>query len=165
VFSPSGALILTATRDGVAQLWDTATGQPMGNEMRQPTTIRRAAFSPDGRRIVTASHDGTARIWDVATRRSLGPALEHPGAVKAVAFSPDGRRILTGDATGRAWLWNAEQPVVEGQRERFKLWVEVSTGQELDADTGRIRVLDFATWDARRRRLDEVGGPILPPDG
>jgi WD40 repeat protein len=126
--------------------------------------IRRAAFSPDGRRIVSASHDGTARIWDVATRRSLGPPLEHPGAVKAVAWSSDGHRILTGDATGKAWLWDAVQPVVEGQRERLKLWVEVSTGQELDADTGRIRVLDFATWDARRRRLAELGVPILPWD-
>jgi WD40 repeat protein len=132
--------------------------------MRHPVTIRRAAFSPDGRRIVTASHDGTARIWDVATHRTLGPPLEHPGAVKAVAFSPDGRHILTGDTTGCAWLWDARQPVVEGDRERFKLWVEVSTGQELDADTGSNRAMDFATWDARRRRLAELGGPILPPD-
>jgi WD40 repeat protein len=164
VFSPNGGLILTTTKDGLAQLWDAATGQPIGEPMRHPATIRRAAFSPDGRRVVTASHDGTARIWDVATRRSLGPPLEHPGAVKAVAFSPDGRRILTGDATGKAWLWDAVQPAAEGNLERFKLWVEVSTGQELDADAGRIRVLDFATWDARRRRLAELGGPILPWD-
>jgi hypothetical protein len=51
--------------------------------------------------------------------------------------------------------------MVDGERERFKLWVEVSTGQELDADD-RIRSLDFATWDARRQRLAELGGPILP---
>jgi hypothetical protein len=42
--------------------------------------------------------------------------------------------------------------------------VEVCTGQEMDAGTDHIRVLDFATWDARRRRLAELGGPILPPD-
>jgi hypothetical protein len=76
---------------------------------------------------------------------------------------------LRGDAEARekdalAAQARATQPIVAGQSERFKLWIEVSTGQELDADTGRIRVLDLASWDARRRRRGELGGPIFQPD-
>jgi len=78
-----------------------------------------------------------------------------------VAFSRDGRRLLTGDATGNAWFWDVPPDAVEGSRERFKLWVQVSTGQELDADTGQTRLLDFVNGDAQRRRLAELGGPII----
>jgi len=50
---------------------------------------------------------------------------------------------------------------VEGGADRLRLWIQVMTGAERDAD-GVIRTLDAPTWQERRRRLDESAGPPLP---
>ena len=47
-FSPDGKFVLTASRDGIARLWDGATGQPSGPAVQQAGPIMAAAFSPDG---------------------------------------------------------------------------------------------------------------------
>ena len=49
-----GRLLLTASEDGTARLWETGTGQPVGAPVRgEEKHIRRVAFSPDGQRFVT----------------------------------------------------------------------------------------------------------------
>jgi hypothetical protein len=50
---------------------------------------------------------------------------------------------------------------VPGDGEWLALWAQVLTGMELD-DFGEIRVLDAATWQQRRQRLRELGGPPVP---
>jgi hypothetical protein len=50
---------------------------------------------------------------------------------------------------------------MEGEVDRIVLWTQVITGLELDAD-GLVRVLDTRTWQQRRQRLEELGGPPLP---
>jgi hypothetical protein len=50
---------------------------------------------------------------------------------------------------------------VAGDADRLRLWVEVLTGLELDAD-GVAGPLDGPTWQERRKRLDELGGPPGP---
>ncbi len=47
---------------------------------------------------------------------------------------------------------------MQGDPERILLWTQVITGLELD-DFGATRVLDAATWEKRRQRLQELGGP------
>jgi WD40 repeat protein len=46
-----------------AQVWDVATGIPVGSAMPHEGWVRSVAFSPDSARVVTASYDKTARIW------------------------------------------------------------------------------------------------------
>ena len=41
---------------------------------------------------------------------------------------------------------------------RIMLWPQVITGLEVDELT-TLRVLDAATWQQRRQRLQELGGP------
>jgi hypothetical protein len=66
-FSPDGRLVVTASDDYTARVWDAATGQPVGVPLQHKNSVNAAAFSPDGRRVVTASDDDTARVWDAAT--------------------------------------------------------------------------------------------------
>jgi hypothetical protein len=106
-FSPNGQWIVTASRDSTAQVWDSRTGQAVGEALRHGGEIKCAQFSPDGRRVVTASLDGTARIWDVQTGQSIGQLLRHDGAVSYADFSPDGRRIVTGSQDKTVRLWDA----------------------------------------------------------
>ena len=72
-FSPDGRLILTASLDGTARVWDAATGQPVTPPLRHDGPVWHAEFSPDGRRVLTASGDATARTWEIsADDRPLG---------------------------------------------------------------------------------------------
>ena len=51
-----------------------------------------------------------------------------------------------------------ERPGGQGDPERILLWTQVITGAELD-EYGQVRILDANTWQQRRRRLQELGGP------
>ncbi|HEX8199938.1 MAG TPA: AAA-like domain-containing protein, partial [Isosphaeraceae bacterium] len=104
-FSPDGTRVLTGCEDSTAQLWDVATGQPLGKPQTHKSPVTVVAFSPDGMLMLTGSEDSTARLWDTATGQPLGEPLIHGGAVWSATFSPDGSRVLTGsdDATARLW--------------------------------------------------------------
>ena len=56
-----------------------------------------------------------------------------------------------------ARLWQIPSPV-QGDPEQVLVWTQVITGLELD-EYGFVRVLDAATWQQRRQRLLELGGP------
>jgi WD40 repeat protein len=108
-FSPNGGLLVTASWDDTARLWDTATGNPLGVPMRHREDVWAVAFSPDGRLVATGSFDGTAGIWDAATGKPLFAPLRHQGPVRALCFSPVSRSpglLATGSFDGTIRLWN-----------------------------------------------------------
>ena len=124
-FSPDGTLIVTASRDRTARVWQV-------NEMgvqREPIVLQghndsvyHAIFSPDGTRVVTASGDNTARIWWVSEAEGQGEPIVlqgHTDSVNHAIFSYDGTRVVTasGDNTARVWL--VSEP--EGQGEPIVL--------------------------------------------
>src|SRR5215475_6650061 len=63
-FSPDGRLVVTASFDTTARIWDAETGKELVVLAGHRQILQSARFSPDGQRVVTASHDATARIWD-----------------------------------------------------------------------------------------------------
>jgi WD40 repeat protein len=71
--------------------------------------------------------------------------------------SPDGKTVLTGSVDKPARLWHTPQKI-SGDPEQVLLWTQVITGLELD-EHGLVRWLDAATWQKRRQRLQELGGP------
>jgi WD40 repeat protein len=104
-FSPDGRRLLTACVDGSAQVWETATGKPIGRPLRQGSNIEKTSFSPDGSRVVLACTGATARVWNAATGEPVTPPLRHSFRVMSAAFSSDGRRVVTAarDSTVRIW--------------------------------------------------------------
>ena len=92
---------------GQAQVWDAATGQPIGPALRHAAAVHQARFSPDGQKIVTVSDDQTAVIWDASTGQAIAPPLKHGAKVRQAVFSPDGRLVLTASEDGTAQLWDA----------------------------------------------------------
>jgi len=106
-FSPDSRLVLSASFDHTARLWNVETGNPVGEPMRHKDTVYHAAFSLDGKRIATASYDYTARIWDTSGKPLTGP-MEHAGQVMYVAFSPDGKTLATASFDATVGLWDVE---------------------------------------------------------
>jgi hypothetical protein len=102
-FSPDGKLIVTASADATAQIWDASTGRPKGPAFRHDAEIYHAEFDRAVRLVATASKDKTVRIWSVRTGQMLTPPLAHADALQrkdSVTFSPDGLRLAT--AAGKA---------------------------------------------------------------
>jgi WD40 repeat protein len=161
-FSPDGKTVLTGSRDGTARLWDATAGKPTQLPLAHRAPVNVVAFSPDGKTVLIATEQ-TARLWDVTTGKPIGPPLPstgtEPAGAMTGAFRLDGKVVLTGTRDG-ARLWAVPAPAA-GDAERITLWTQVLTGMELDAD-GSIRELDAATWQQRRQRLHELGGPPLP---
>jgi WD40 repeat protein/tRNA A-37 threonylcarbamoyl transferase component Bud32 len=162
-FSPDGKIVLTGSEDGTARFWVAATGKPAHAPLVHRSPVAVVVFSPDSRTALTVNQEETARLWDVATGKPLGPALasgaERPQKVMAAAFRADGRAVLTA-ASDRAYLWGVPDPVA-GDPDGIRLWVEVTTGLELDA-SGAVVELDAETWRQRWERLQELGGRPPP---
>jgi WD40 repeat protein len=161
-YSPDGRTVLTGSADCTARLWDAGTGQLLGAPFTHRGIVRAAAFSPTGQEVLTGSHDGTARLWHVATGKQLAQFSGHAAGVHAVAFSPNGQDVLTASADGTARLSGVPGPL-PGGTDRIALWVSVLTGLELDETSGAVRVLDAATWEQRRTRLEALGGSTACP--
>lgn len=105
-FSPDGKYVVTASKDGTAQIWETATGRATTPPLRHEAALQGAFFSRDGQIVVTYSADTTARIWSAATGQPLTQPMVHSGGwVLAAALSPDGRQLVTacGDRVARVW--------------------------------------------------------------
>jgi WD40 repeat protein/tetratricopeptide (TPR) repeat protein len=114
-FSPDGLQLVTSvcnslvrvsnSHDYTAHVWNTHTGQPVGQPLRHDNFVICARFSPDGSRIVTASLDNTARVWDASTGLPLTEPMRHDNWVRDAEFSPDGLKVVTasGDKTARVW--------------------------------------------------------------
>src|SRR5208283_464243 len=87
VFSPDGELVVTASQDNTAQLWDVATGTRHGPPLQHQGWVNSAVFSADGKLVVTASQDDTAQVWDVATGNPHAAPLPHRSWVFSAVFS------------------------------------------------------------------------------
>ncbi|CAG7855292.1 SubName: Full=Uncharacterized protein {ECO:0000313/EMBL:CCA74484.1}, partial [Serendipita indica DSM 11827] len=103
-FSPDGSRVAFGLQDDTIPLWDTETGQSLGDPLRGHTgEVSAVAFSPDGSRIVSGRDDNTIRLW----RRLASRWESHFEATQARRLA---NRLRSDDQTIR--LWNAETPVV-----------------------------------------------------
>jgi WD40 repeat protein/tetratricopeptide (TPR) repeat protein len=152
-FSGDSRLLLTGTATGAVQVWDAATAQPVGGELRHSAAVTAVAFSPDaaGRRFLVGCQDGTAWLWDRATAKPLGPPVVEGTPLRGVAFTPDGRWFLTTAADGSTRRWPVPAPLA-GDLDRLALRVQAHTG--LKMGRGQVPVqLSAAEWEDCRRQL------------
>ena len=161
-----------------AQMWESATGKPIGEPLRHEDAVSSANFSPDGTRVVTASNDKTARVWDAATGKPIGEPLCHEDEVNSASFSPDGTRVVTASGEfgepGHAQVWDAATGKPIGEPLRHESDVNSAS---FSPDGTRVvtaswdstaRVWDAATGKrigAPLRHEDEVNSASFSPDG
>jgi WD40 repeat protein len=172
-FAPDDHVVLIGTkppgsayRDGgdavpgrVLRLWDTTTGQAIGEPLG-PRLITRSssssphlaiAFHPNSRLLLVA-HGDSAQLWDTATAKPVGFPLKLPGSARTALFSPQGDQVLIAGSNNAATLW----PVplcFPADGEGFRVMTEVLSGQELSSE-GKFKSLTAASWLERRQSRD-----------
>jgi WD40 repeat protein len=102
---PGSKYIVTASKDGTARLWDTASGEATGVVFTATSPIVTVAFSkPDGRYVLTGGFRGSLNLWNIETgQREVFDG--QTGIVLGVAFSPDGKYVVSGSDDGTIRLW------------------------------------------------------------
>jgi eukaryotic-like serine/threonine-protein kinase len=76
--------IVTASRDGVARLWDAATGELQRAFLGSSVALFDAAVGPDATILATAAGDGAIRFWDIASGRLMWVLRAHRSFVNGV---------------------------------------------------------------------------------
>jgi WD40 repeat protein len=118
--SPDGALLATATRDGVVRLWAASDQRPLARWQAHLAMVTALAFFPDGRSLLTAGADRTVACWPLGEAPAPRPdgRWPVPALVTALAVGPDGRtaalasrgRLRLSDAGHGTPLGEAELP-------------------------------------------------------
>jgi WD40 repeat protein/transcriptional regulator with XRE-family HTH domain len=106
-FSPDGTRLATASFDGTARIWETATGKLLVT-LTETAGVSSVFFSPDGKRLATSTFGGSAQVLDVATGASV---LKLPNArvfFWRIAYSPDGALIAALDGDSTVTIWDAQ---------------------------------------------------------
>ena len=134
-FSPDGARIVTASKDGTARIWDATTGQEILALRGHEGPVSSASFSPDGARVVTTPSDRTARLWDATTGQEILALRGDENSVSSASFSPDGARIVTASTDHTARVWDA------------------TTGQEIRALRGHEGPVSSASFSSDGARI------------
>jgi WD40 repeat protein/3',5'-cyclic AMP phosphodiesterase CpdA len=173
-FSSDGSLVVTASDDGTARIWETINGHVATVLGGHRGWVRGAAFFRDGRSVVTACDDGRARIWDVPSGQIRMIFTSGDGnPIRGVALSPDGSSLATTSAD-RTWIWNtlSGRPRIvlyghTGYTRRVGFSPDGSLVVSASAD-GTARIWDIASGQARvtlSGHRNAVLGAVFSPDG
>ncbi|MBC8875277.1 MAG: hypothetical protein H8E44_38125, partial [Planctomycetes bacterium] len=176
-FSTDGKILLTAAANEVVQLWDPATGKPIGGPIRHNGHQHSEGFSPDGKMFAVGSNDQdvAAVLWDTATGKPIRqlrlreedlPQYGSNGNARKTAFSPDGKTLMAGCWGGTVQLWgvatgNPIGPAFrenDGSRKLHKDWIEdvaISPDGKVVATASRDKTARL--WNAT------TGKPICDP--
>jgi WD40 repeat protein len=153
-YSPDGRLLVTASQDHTARIWDAASGQCLHELQGHTGDVNCVAFSSDGERLATASDDGTVRIWKVADGSSERVLSGSQGKAYGAAFSLDGAVLVTCGEEAKVHVWSTadwrELPSLDGHEGGTGL-VEFSPSGKFLVTAGTDSAV--CIWDMETRTL------------
>jgi WD40 repeat protein len=140
-FSPDGNILASGGQYAKVHLWDTSTGEPIGEPLSGHTDpVVSLAFSPYGEILAAGSMDKTISLWDVQTGKMIGaPIDKHQGVINGLHFSPVNGVLASASCT---------HPIAEycnqGEIGIWEITDEEVIGRTFSGHTNHIFGLDFS---------------------
>ncbi len=147
-WSPDGTRIADAIFDGIAAVYDAATGEVLVTLTEHEGLVFTVDWSPDGKRLATGDMSNTTRIWDVESGAELMTLMgtqDGISGVNWVAWSPSGDRILTTHGN----------PEVGGADTSIRIW-DTKTGELLSVIYGHTEIIWMGGWSPNEQRIFSV---------
>ncbi|GAA3413500.1 WD40 repeat domain-containing protein [Streptosporangium vulgare] len=168
----SGKTVAVANDDGVPQVWDLATREPVGELSTDDLGVVSAiAVGTLGGKTIAVSggEDGWLQVWDLATRKPVGEPFEgHDGPVNVLAVGTlrDKTIAVSGGEDGKLRVWDlvTGEPVGNPLPDHTDSVYAVTVGT-LDGKTIAVSGDDNAmrVWDLAAGKL--IGQPLTGHDG
>lgn len=111
-FSPDGTLLVTASANGTAAIWNAQTGERVHILEHGDSVVRGASFSPDSTRLVTTTMSGSVAIWDAISGSRMFKLRKDHGYYfeeweSHATFSPDSSYLATFSvSSNEVWIWD-----------------------------------------------------------
>jgi len=168
-FSADGKIIVTASDDHTARLWDAGSGNELAR-LQHAAPVETATFSADGGKVVTTTQGNISWMWDVS--RTLGVPLRHDADVQWVEFSRDGRYAVSAalDHTARIWEADSGRAVAQlNETAALRSAVFSADGRRVVTVTGDATVWELPGGSKLARFHEESSADIrqaaFSPDG
>jgi WD40 repeat protein len=178
VYSKDGKLLVSASKDKTARIWNAATGKEL-HRFQEPEEVEDVALSPDCKLLAVKTHK-IVRLWDVASGKEVH-RFEHSSMDRrSLAFSPDGKvlgsnGVLWDSATGKQVCQCEGEPwgvmtfspdgktIATGGWKGVVFLFDSATGKELPVsraawNRGAQNVVGF-TPDGKELLLHSINGP------
>lgn len=174
VFSPDGTLVLTASEDNLARIWDATMGKTLGVPMVHNDFVSSGSFSPDSSTVLTSSWDGAVRLWESETGQLVKTIVKHGNSVVLAKFSPSGKQIVSASTDGMVYVFSTEKINFPGffiNESSAVLDVSFSPDEEklvVACYDGTVRIYDIQTGFETglvMRHNDSVRKVSFSPDG
>ena len=163
-YSPSGGLILTASTDGSAQIWDAQRFQLVRSFADHPSGVEQATFSPDEKLVLTIASSGAAYLWDLATRLKI-ELFDMGSLVSAAEFEPSGQRIWLSTLDRRLRRYNIARASFDDSLPTDEDLEVVADRLCFSPDGTRLLSTDRGGEARLRNATDGLAVAILPPEG
>ncbi|HEX8115289.1 MAG TPA: protein kinase [Kofleriaceae bacterium] len=140
-FDPTGPRLAVGTYNGVASIWEVATGVRTRSLREAGASVDAVAFSRDGVLVATASRDGMEQVWDASSGGLRIQSNSHHDKISAIEFSPSGDLMLSAGADGAVVVWNVATGMPVARLEGPKAFISAA---HFDPEARRVV---GSSWD------------------
>lgn len=111
-FDPTGSYVVTTSEDGIVRVWESNTGELLGELEGHSSEVNWAVYSPNGNYIASCDDVGNAYLWYGNPNSSFfGEQITayngHSDQIYSIQFSPNGEEIITACQDGKFRRFNA----------------------------------------------------------
>lgn len=177
-FSPDNKLLAAGSQaaggQGVALVYDIATGRQIMNGTVPLSMINAITFLSDGKTLITGGIDRLIRFWDIATGQETRNFLCGQKAVSSMAISPDGNFLATAGLDSTVAIWEVKTGrqlfVLKGHSSNVKDVSFSPDGSRLASGSAdnTVKLWDLVTGQELITFKDTggfVGSVMFSPDG